>query len=115
MSEEFATADGMVMTHYTKVARADEIAPGEKRIVEVDYVEVVLVNLEGSFYAVENVCTHDGGPLGDGRLIGGELVCPRHGARFDVRTGAATRLPAIEPVATYEARVENGDVLIGTD
>ena len=64
------------------------------------------------FYAVEDVCTHDGGPLGEGKLDGCELICPRHGARFDVRTGAATRMPAIEPAPTYAVRVEDGDVLV---
>ena len=70
------------------------------------------VNLDGQFYAVEDVCTHDGGPLGEGKLDGCELICPRHGARFDVRTGAATRMPAIEPAPTYAVRVEDGDVLV---
>ena len=70
---------------------------------------VVVVNLDGEFFAVEDVCTHDGGPLGEGKLAGCELICPRHGARFDVRTGDATRMPAFEPVPTYEVRVENGE------
>lgn len=100
------------MANYVKVARAADIAPGEKKIVEVDGVLVVVVNLDGRFFAVEDVCTHDGGPLGEGRLDGCELICPRHGARFDVRTGAATRLPAVEPVPTYKVRVEDGDVLV---
>ena len=78
----------------------------------MDGIEIVVVNLDGQFYAVEDVCTHDGGPLGEGKLDGCELICPRHGARFDVRTGAATRMPAIEPVPTYEVRVEDGDVLV---
>ena len=100
------------MTRYVKAARVDEIAPGEKEIVEVDGILVVLVNLDGRLYAIEDVCTHDGGPLGEGKLDGCELICPRHGARFDVRTGAATRMPAIEPAPTYAVRVEDGDVLI---
>jgi 3-phenylpropionate/trans-cinnamate dioxygenase ferredoxin component len=100
------------MPQFTKVARADDIPPGTKKIVEVDGVMIVVVNVDGAFYAVEDVCTHDGGPLGEGKLIGCELICPRHGARFDVRTGAATRMPAIEPVPTYEVRVQDGDVLV---
>ena len=63
------------MTNYIKVARADEIAPGEKKIVEVDGILVVLVNLKGEFYAIEDVCTHDGGPLGEGELDGHQLIC----------------------------------------
>ncbi len=100
------------MTNYTKVARVEEIPPGEKKTVEVDGIEVVIVNVDGEFYAVEDVCTHDGGPLGDGELEGCQLICPRHGARFDVRTGKALTLPAFEPVATYAVKVEDGDILV---
>ncbi len=100
------------MAKFVKVARTEDIAPGEKQIFEVDGTMVVVVNLEGEFYAVEDVCTHDGGPLGEGKLAGCELICPRHGARFDVRTGVATKMPAIEPVPTYEVRVQDGDVLV---
>jgi 3-phenylpropionate/trans-cinnamate dioxygenase ferredoxin subunit len=103
-----------MMAEYVRVASVAEIPSGEKTIVEVDGVEIVVVNLDGQFYAVEDVCTHDGGPLGQGRLDGCELICPRHGARFDVRTGAATRMPAIEPTPTYGVRIENGDVLVET-
>jgi 3-phenylpropionate/trans-cinnamate dioxygenase ferredoxin subunit len=102
------------MPKFVKVARADEIQPGEKKIVEVDGLLVVLVNLDGEFYAIEDVCTHDGGPLGEGELEGSELICPRHGARFDVRTGDALTLPAFEPAPTYEVRLEDGDVLVET-
>jgi 3-phenylpropionate/trans-cinnamate dioxygenase ferredoxin subunit len=80
----------------------------------VDGLLVVLVNLDGEFYAIEDVCTHDGGPLGEGELEGSELICPRHGARFDVRTGDALTLPAFEPAPTYEVRLEDGDVLVET-
>jgi 3-phenylpropionate/trans-cinnamate dioxygenase ferredoxin subunit len=97
---------------YVRVASITDIPPGAKLIVEADGIEVVVVNLDGQFYAVEDVCTHDGGPLGEGKLDGCELICPRHGARFDVRTGAATRMPAIEPVPTYAVRVEDGHVLV---
>lgn len=100
------------MSNYRKVARADDIPPGAKKIVEVDGVEIVIVNLDGVFYALEDVCTHDGGPLGEGRLEGCQLICPRHGARFDVRTGAALTMPAVEAAPTYAVRVQDGDVLV---
>lgn len=100
------------MGRFVKVARVDEILPGEKKIVEVDGILVVVINLDGEFYAIEDVCTHDGGPLGEGDMDGPEIICPRHGARFDVRTGAVTRMPAFEPVPTYEVRVEGNDVLV---
>jgi len=100
------------MAGFVKVARADEIAPGEKVIVDADGVLVVIVNCDGEFYAIEDVCTHDGGPLGEGDLEGCALICPRHGARFDVRTGDALTLPAFEPAPTYAVRVEDGDILV---
>jgi 3-phenylpropionate/trans-cinnamate dioxygenase ferredoxin subunit len=99
---------------FTKVARAEGIRPGEKRIFEVDGELVVVVNLDGQFYAVEDVCTHDGGPLGEGSLEDGQIVCPRHGAHFDVRTGAALTRPAFEPVPTRQTLVVDGDVLVET-
>jgi 3-phenylpropionate/trans-cinnamate dioxygenase ferredoxin subunit len=97
---------------WVRVGRADEVCPGEKRIYEVDGIMVVVVNLGGEYFCVEDVCTHDGGPLGEGDLHDGQLVCPRHGARFDVRTGRALALPAFEPVATYQVKVQDGDLLI---
>lgn len=100
------------MSKFVRVASAADIPPGAKKIVEVDGVEAVVVNLDGVFYAIENVCTHDGGPLGEGALEGCQLICPRHGARFDVRTGAALTMPAFEPAPTYAVRVADGDVLI---
>ena len=100
------------MPNYVKVAAVTEIPPGTKKIVEVAGVLVVVVNLDGQFYAVEDVCTHDGGPLGEGKLEGRQLVCPRHGARFDGRTGAALTMPAFEPVPTNEVRIEGDDVLV---
>ena len=101
------------MAKFVKVGRADEIAPGEKQIYEVDGIEVVVVNLDGEYFCVEDVCTHDGGPLGDGELRDGQLVCPRHGARFDVRTGKATRLPAVVPAPSYPVRITDGRIEIG--
>jgi len=97
---------------FVKVDRSSEIGPCEKKIYEVDGILVVVVNLDGEYYCIEDVCTHDGGPLGEGDLDDGEIVCPRHGARFDLRTGAAVKLPAFEPVATYEVKVQDGDLLI---
>jgi 3-phenylpropionate/trans-cinnamate dioxygenase ferredoxin subunit len=99
---------------FVVVARADEIRQGEKRIVEVDGTLIVVVNLDGRFYAVEDICTHDGGPLGEGTLQDDQIVCPRHGARFDVRTGAALTLPAFEPVPIHQTLVVNGEVLVET-
>jgi 3-phenylpropionate/trans-cinnamate dioxygenase ferredoxin component len=99
---------------FVRVARSDEIRPGEKRVIEVDGELVLVVNLDGQFYAVEDVCTHDGGPLGEGVLQDGDIVCPRHGAHFDVRTGAALSLPAFESVPTRQTQVVDGEVFVET-
>jgi 3-phenylpropionate/trans-cinnamate dioxygenase ferredoxin component len=100
------------VANFVKVARVEDIQPGEKRIYEVDGILVVLVNLHGEFYAIEDTCTHDGGPLGEGEMQNGHLICPRHGARFDVRTGAALSLPAVDPTPIYEVRVQDGDIYV---
>jgi 3-phenylpropionate/trans-cinnamate dioxygenase ferredoxin component len=103
------------VSKFVTVAHADEIQAGEKKIVEVDGSLIVLANLAGQFYALEDICTHDGGPLGEGEMQGSHIICPRHGAHFDIRTGAALTLPAFEPVPTYPVRVEEGDVLVAAD
>jgi 3-phenylpropionate/trans-cinnamate dioxygenase ferredoxin component len=94
------------------VAKLSEIPNGTTKRVEIDGVEVLLCNVEGEVYAVEDVCTHDGGPLDQGRLEGCRIMCPRHGAIFDVTTGEALCLPAIVPLPTYQARVEGDDVYV---
>ncbi len=101
------------MTEYTKVARTEEIPEGASKLVEVDMVRVALFNLDGEIYAIEDVCTHDGGPLVEGRVVNGcEVECLRHGARFDIRTGAAVSFPAFESTRAFAVRVENGDIWI---
>jgi 3-phenylpropionate/trans-cinnamate dioxygenase ferredoxin component len=86
------------------------IAPGVSQVVDMDGVSVLVCNVEGTFHAIGNLCTHDDGPLGEGVLDGCEVTCPRHGARFDVKTGQALCLPAIGKVPTYTVTVK-GDVI----
>ncbi len=100
------------MAKFVKVAAQADIPVGGRKLVEIDGVTVAVFNVGGKFYALEDVCTHDGGDLASGSLIGHEVECPRHGARFDVRTGAATRMPAFEPTNTYEVTVEADHVLV---
>jgi 3-phenylpropionate/trans-cinnamate dioxygenase ferredoxin component len=94
------------------VAKVSEIAPGSTRRVVVDSTEILLCNVGGTIYAIEDVCTHDGGPLDQGELDGENVVCPRHGATFDVRTGDALTLPAVVPLMTFEVTVEGDDVYV---
>lgn len=101
------------MSEYVKVAAVGEIPVGGSKLVEIDYVRVALFNLEGTIYAIEDVCTHDGGPLVEGEVLEGcQVMCPRHGARFDIRTGEALSFPAFEATNTYNVKVEGDDVLI---
>jgi 3-phenylpropionate/trans-cinnamate dioxygenase ferredoxin component len=95
-----------------RVAKRSEIAPGTTRRVFADQQELLLCNVDGSIYAIEDVCTHDGGPLDQGTLDGACVVCPRHGATFDVRTGDALTLPAVVPVMTFDVTVEGDDVYV---
>ncbi|MFQ5893488.1 MAG: non-heme iron oxygenase ferredoxin subunit [Nitrospinota bacterium] len=103
------------MGEFVKVAMTDEIRPGEKKLVEVDGEPVAIFNLDGTYYAIQDVCTHDGGPLAEGEMIGEEVECPRHGARFNIRTGAVTRMPACEPVETYPVKVEGDQIFVSLD
>ena len=97
---------------WTEVAPATELAPGEHRVYELGGRFVVVYNIAGELYAIEDLCTHDGNPLSDGPLEGHEVVCPRHGARFCLRTGAALSPPAYEPVATFPVMVRAGRIYI---
>jgi 3-phenylpropionate/trans-cinnamate dioxygenase ferredoxin subunit len=95
------------------VAREEEIVPGERLFIEIGATPIVLLNIDGSLYALGDVCTHDNGPLGDGEIEGCEIICPRHGARFDVRTGEVLSLPAVVDAPAYPVRVIDGNVEIG--
>lgn len=93
------------------MAPAREIPPGTAKSFAVDGVEILICNLGGSFYAIDDVCTHDGGPLDQGEIEGACVICPRHGATFDVRTGAPT-MPAVMPVQTYPVREDAGELYV---
>ena len=95
-----------------KALAACELAPGKVAVVEIDGAPIAVCNVEGAFYAIDDVCTHDDGPLGQGELLGNQIECPRHGARFDVRTGKPVTLPAVVPVHTYAIEVRDGEVYI---
>jgi 3-phenylpropionate/trans-cinnamate dioxygenase ferredoxin subunit len=98
-----------------RVAAADEIAEGQVHVVEVDGQEIALCHADGAFFAIDNVCTHDGGPLDQGELEDFQIECPRHGARFDVRTGRPLTLPAVIPVHKYAVEVRDGEIFVDPD
>ena len=99
------------MPEFIKVAQISDLAPGEKMLVEYDDEDVGLFNLNGQLYAISDVCTHDDGPLLNGELDGDCIICPRHGARFNVKTGAQT-MPAFSPVPLYHVKIEGDDIFI---
>lgn len=103
------------MSGWIAVARTEEIAPGAFKVVEVDGAMVAVFNVDGQYYAIDDACTHDGASLAGGEVQGDEVVCPRHGARFNIRTGAVTAPPAYEAVHVFPVRVANGQVLVRDD
>jgi 3-phenylpropionate/trans-cinnamate dioxygenase ferredoxin component len=96
------------------VAPVAKIPPGDYAQVEVDGALVAVFNILGEFYAIEDVCTHDGGELAGGVVEDHRVICPRHGAQFCLRTGAALTPPAYEPVRTFQTRVVEGVVQVAT-
>jgi 3-phenylpropionate/trans-cinnamate dioxygenase ferredoxin subunit len=101
---------------WVAIARVDDVPPGEVRTFDIpDGGSVAVCNADGKLYAVEDVCTHDGGPLGEGILEGCAIECPRHGAQFDIRTGEVLRAPAYLPIRTFPARAENGAIQVEID
>ena len=95
-----------------RVAAVADIPEGEVRVVECGGRSLALSNIDGELFAIDNLCTHDGGPLGEGRLRQGRVICPRHGAAFDARTGRALTLPAVRGVSAYPVNVEGGDAYV---
>ncbi len=100
------------MSSFKAVAKVSDIGAGRVKVVEVEGKRIALCNVDGAICAIDDLCTHDNGPLGEGEIFNGQIECPRHGARFDVKTGKVTCLPAVIPVKTYEVQIEGENVLI---
>jgi 3-phenylpropionate/trans-cinnamate dioxygenase ferredoxin subunit len=98
---------------YIEVAPLGELPNGERLFVEIADRPIVIFNIAGRLFAVGDVCTHDNGPLGDGDLEDHEIVCPRHGAKFDIRSGRATQLPAVVDIPAYPVQVRAGIIFVG--
>ena len=94
------------------VAMADELKPGGYEVIDVDDLLIAVFNVAGEFYAIEDICTHDGEELTGGPIDNDQIICPRHGARFCLRTGAALTPPAYEAVATFQTRVVDGRIQV---
>ena len=100
------------MAEFTTVATITEVPPGERLIVEIGRRWIVLFNVDGQYYAIEDRCTHDDGPLAEGELRGCEISCPRHGARFDIRDGRVLSAPALVDVPTFQTRILGEEIQI---
>jgi 3-phenylpropionate/trans-cinnamate dioxygenase ferredoxin subunit len=100
------------MSEFIQVATIDEIPDSGKLTVECDETLVVVFRVDGQYYCIDDICTHDGGPLGDGELDGCQIICPRHGARFDIRDGRALTMPATQDTRHHEIKVEGENILV---
>ena len=98
---------------YIKVAAVQEIPENERLFIEINDLPIVIFSLNGEYFATGDICSHDRGPIGEGQIEGYEVVCPRHGARFDIRTGKVTRFPAASDIPSYPVKIENGYLFLG--
>lgn len=96
---------------FVKVAESKDIEPSSMKAVDVAGEKVCIINVEGNYYAIGNVCTHVGGPLDEGTLEGYEVECPWHGSKFDVRTGEPTKPPARQAVSKYQVKIQDNSIL----
>jgi nitrite reductase/ring-hydroxylating ferredoxin subunit len=108
----FCTPFEELIMAFTKVATVEEVAPGTGKQVTVNGRKLGVFNVDGSFYAIEDTCTHRGAPLSEGECLGTEVVCPWHGARFDLTSGAHLSPPARQGVAVYKVQVVGNEVQV---
>jgi 3-phenylpropionate/trans-cinnamate dioxygenase ferredoxin subunit len=97
---------------YIKVGAKSDVPEGSVKVVAVGTHQVALCQVDNSFFAVADLCSHDGGPLGEGELVDHEIECPRHGARFDVRSGKPTCLPAVLAIPTYKVETRGDEIWV---
>jgi 3-phenylpropionate/trans-cinnamate dioxygenase ferredoxin subunit len=103
------------MSDWIDVDAVTSLSAGDVSLLDVDGTKVAVFNIGGRFYAIEDICSHDGGTLADGEVDGFEIECPRHGARFDLRTGKVTAPPAYEDIRVFGVRVRHGRVQVRRD
>ena len=102
-------------SHVVVVAKASDVPLGQFKAIEAAGKRLLICHADSGFYAIDDTCTHDDGPLGDGWLEGFEIECPRHGARFDVRTGKVLCLPAAVPINSYRIVVEGDEIKVNVN
>lgn len=100
------------MQDYYLACPAGDVAEGKMELVEVNDRLVIIFNVDGQYHCIDDVCTHDGGPLSDGELEGCQITCPRHGASFDIKTGEALTMPATQPTGCHEVKLDDGNLYV---
>jgi 3-phenylpropionate/trans-cinnamate dioxygenase ferredoxin component len=97
---------------WTSIISADQLPSGHYKVVTINCISIVIGNSNGKYFALENLCTHDGGELSGGEIEGEEFICPRHGAGFCIKTGVVTRPPAYENIRRFPVRIQGSDIQI---
>jgi 3-phenylpropionate/trans-cinnamate dioxygenase ferredoxin subunit len=103
------------VANFVAIAKVGDLKKGQVKTLNVNGHHVALCNVEGTYFATQDLCTHDGGPLGEGELIEYEIECPRHGGRFDVRSGEVTAMPPMFPIKTFLVRVQDDEIQVEVD
>jgi 3-phenylpropionate/trans-cinnamate dioxygenase ferredoxin subunit len=98
---------------FLEIAPVSELPQGERLFVEIEGKPIVIFNIGGQFFSIADVCSHDDGPVGEGRLEGFNITCPRHGAQFDIRTGKVVQMPAVVDIPAYPVKVVDGMIQLG--
>src|SRR6185436_7592970 len=107
------TTSDQTKIEFLEIAPASELPNGERLFVDIEGKPIVIFNIAGQFFSIADVCSHDDGLLGDGYLEGYSIVCPRHGAEFDVRTGKVISMPAVVDIPAYPVKVVDGMIQLG--
>lgn len=102
------------MADFVTIAPVEELPIGERMVVEISRKWVAIFNVDGEYHAIQDICSHDGGELAEGELTGCEIACPRHGAKFDIRTGKVLTPPALVDIPAFEVRVMDGQIQVAT-
>ena len=103
------------MADYVSVAHVSDVQPGQMKTFAVKDHHILIANWEGTLFATQDLCTHDGGTLSDGELVDGEIECPRHGGRFNLGTGAVVALPPMFPIKTFAVKTEGESILVAVE
>lgn len=102
-----------VAVRFVRVGNVSDVPAGRAEVFDVEDRKIAVFRLEDGWYAIEDICTHDGGPLAEGEIEGDQVICPRHGSRFNIKTGAVLTPPAVSPVESFPVRVEGDELFIG--